>query len=216
MVARQTTVSAFDLTVWAYKRQMVQYEVDRHSDFLPGRERGNLIDELLAVSRGYDGRGCINGAGTSAALAAHVIHAHVRGLPSKAQQLVIKSGASGKPPQWNPIVPPARVTPVWIGRAGTIERRSRRLWDVVVNGRLKHLYGVTRKGRKSHEPVGCLIDYVGTPPAIAAAMIEAARNDYLIWWHGLSDLATIFGIDPRLAGFKVEGIGVPREPWGER
>lgn len=215
--ARENTLSVFDLTVWAYRRQMVQYEVDRHLEFMPGRARGNLIEELLGgilgARAGYDGRGCINGAGTSAALAAHVIHAHVRRLASPAQILVIKSGASGKPPRWDPAIPPSRVVPVWIGSAGRIERRSAKLWDVIVHGRLRMLYGVTRKGRKTHEPVGCAIDYAGTPPAIAEALHDEARRNYRIWWEALAWLEDILGIDPRLAGFRVDGIGARAEPW---
>lgn len=206
-------ITVFGLTVWAYKTHMVQYEVDRHADYLPDANRGNLLDELLGMSRSYDGRGCINGAGTSASVAAHVVHAHVKRLSSRVQILLIKAGSEGKPPNWDPIVPPSRVTPVWIGPTGSITRNSDELWDVTVNGRLRLLYGVTRKGRKSHEPNGCAIGYAGTPAAIAEAIIEEARSDYLAWWAGLDQLAPVLGIDPRLAGFRITGNGAPELPW---
>jgi hypothetical protein len=191
LTASKKPISVFDLTIWAYRIQMVQYEVDRHAEFLPGRNDRNWIDDLLGVRRGYDGRGCINGAGTSAALAAHVVHAHVRQRSSIAQRLIVKAGSTAIPPNWNPIVPGFRIVPSRKAGGGEI----RMIWN------------------KHRHAIGCLIEYQGTPPAIADAIRDEARGHYLTWWEGLASLKSAFRVDPRLACFEVSGIGALREPW---
>ena len=202
--AVQRTVSVFELTIWAYRRQMVQYEVDRHPDFLPERFRGNLIEELLGKKASISGRGCINGAGTSAALAAHVIHAHVRKLSGAEQVQVISAAAKAKPPKWNPVVPAFQLIPMWKGRGGVLEHVEGKL---VARGTFRKMW--SKKGAW----VGCWLDAKGTPPAIAEAIIEEARRNYRTWRDGLVKLHPGLTADPRLAEFKIEGIGAIKDPW---
>lgn len=204
----KTPVTVFELTVWAYSTHMVQYEVDRHPEFLPERWRGHLLDDLLGHlgrRQAHDGRGSINGAGSTAAEAAHIIHAHVSRLASSAvRHLIITAGARAQPPRWNPVTPPYRLIPDWKGQRGRLERIDGML---VAQGAFRKIW--SKKGQW----IGCRLRDEGTPPVIAAAIIEKARADYCAWHGALMRLEPALAADPCLADLCVRGIGAPAEPW---
>ena len=201
-------VSVFELTVWAYRRQMVQYEVDKHPEYALRTIHGALRDDFARLlhqrSHGLDGRGCLNGAGTTAAVAAHIVHAHVRALGTQAQRLIIASAVKEAPPNWDPVVPSCRFVPAWKGQRGHIKR---------VNGELKVFGRIRMIWNKHRHAIGCLLDQEGTPAVIAEAIRDKARAEYRIWWNGLARLQPIFEVDPRFADFSIQGIGAAAEPW---
>ncbi len=206
-------MTVFELTIWAYRRQMVQYEPRRQLEVAaeygvgPGF-RAPFVEDLLAGLRGqvadHCGRGCIRGEGASADIRAHIVHAHVRKLPSAAQILIIKAAEAGKPPDWNPYTPSFRVTPWWKGEGGKLERID---GELVVRGSFRKIW--SKKGRW----IGCYLAHQGMPPAIAEAIRDKARGDYAVWWGGLAQLEAGLSADPRLAAFSIEGVGANREPW---
>ncbi len=149
------------LLIWAYKRQMVHYEPDW--DDGPGmasHAAGLASLALLGVGRG-DERWSINGAGTTAHEDAHIVHDRVCMLAPTDRDLIIKTAAAGRPPDWGPDIPELRVVPV--RRGGT--------------GRVRMIYG------KSHRPIACMIDYEGVPEDEALAIRHAARQTYRHWWR---------------------------------
>lgn len=214
--ASKSTISVFELTVWAYRRQMVQYEPRRQLEVAaeygigPGF-RADFVEDLLAGLDGHavdrTGRGCVRGEGASADARAHVVHAHVRQLPSSAQIQIIKAGEKAAPPNWDPYVAPFRCRPQWNGAGGRLERIDGKM---VARGKFRKWW--SNKGK----PLGCYLVWHGTPPAIAAAIREQAHRDYATWWDGLARLEPGLSADPRLAAFAVEGVGAKREPWREK
>lgn len=195
----------FGLTVWAYRRQMVQYEVDRFRNFSFRRHRGDLVDELLRQCERYGGgRGSINGAGTTAATAAHVIHAHVRCLSGVTQHLIETAGATGMPPNWDPYVAPFRLVPDWKGKPGRIERSND---GFIVYGNFRKIW--SPKG----QCIGCRLRQEGMHPAITEAIRREARRNYQFWYDGLVQLRKALEKDDRMTNFRVSGIGATPEPW---
>lgn len=214
---RQDT-TIWKLLTWSYRNQMVQYETDRHWEFRLSRQDRSILDDLAGGEDADpeiedDGRGCINGAGTTAHADAHIVHAHVSDLRSVVRQLIVSSAAKGTPPDWNPALPASRVVPSWMGQRGHIERKSPALWDVVVRGKIRMHYGVTRKGKKSHEPNGCMIEYEGISDEEAARIRSDARRAYSEWWLALSNLSIRLRMEPRLRLWTVTEIGVQQRPW---
>lgn len=209
----KSAISVFDLTVWAYRRQMVQYEPQRQlevaSEYGIGPNfRADFIEDLLAgLGSGagdYTGRGCVRGEGASADIRAHIVHAHVRSLSSAAQIQIIKSAEKATPPNWDPYIAPFRVSPWWKGEGGQLERID---GELTARGSFRKIW--SKKGAW----IGCYLVWEGTPPAIAAAIREQARRDYTTWWEGLAVLESGLSADPRLAAFAVKGVGAKREPW---
>ena len=203
----EMAVSVFDLMVWAYRGQGVQYEVDRHPEFAPKRWRGNLVEDLLGWRKGYSARGCINGMGSVASIEAHIIHAHVRTLSNATQHLIIKCGENGKAPNWDPVIPPFRLIPDWKGQKGRLERID---GELVVYGTFRKIWSAKRKW------IGCRLREEGTPAVIGAAILDRARKDYRLWYDGLAKLEPALAIDPRLAEIPVRGIGAEKDPWLRR
>jgi len=196
--ARQPT-TMWKLLIWAYRRHMVQYEVDRHIEHRPGY----LIDEIMASQSGFAERGCINGAGTTAHDDAHVVHAHVMALRPRARDLLIARAAKGEPPDWNPPIPPYRITPLWKGPPGRVER---------VNGVLTVFGSVYRIWRKGN-PVGHLIAYDGVPEHEAELIRKRARDAYTDWWQALRQVRLTMVHEHRLSLWRVSGMGAEDEPW---
>lgn len=183
-VKRQGTV--WDLLVWAYHKQMVQYEVDKHCEYA-GHERAA---RPFSMSSSWAERGCINGAGTTAHEDAHVIHAHVSELQPVAKALVIKTAARALPPRWHLSIAPLRVVPSRKGGSGNI----------------RYLYS------KSRNVIGCLIEYEGVPDDEAEAKREAARMVYSMWRDALACIfSSLQGVE--LERWELTKIGPPREPW---
>jgi hypothetical protein len=202
----QKPITTWRLLVWAYRIQMVQYDTDWCGD--------NGRDDWLGAPDAFDlALAPTAERSTAAHPDAHIVHARVVKLRWPAGKLIIDSAARRRPPIWNPILPEFRVVPVWIGAEGHIERNSRDLWDVTVYGRLRMMYGVTRKGRKSHEPNGCAIDYRGpTPDEIAEAKAKA-RQDYATWWEALRSLTHQLRGRDVFERWRIDGIGAIRDPW---
>jgi hypothetical protein len=195
---RQPT-TMWNLLVWAYRRQMVQYETDRHME----HRAGYLLDDIMASQSGYAERGCINGAGTTAHDDAHVVHAHVMGLRPRAQDLLIHSASRAAPPNWNPPIPPLKITPLWKGPPGRVER---------VNGVLTVLGSVYRLWRKGN-PVGHLIAYEGVPEDEAERIRQRARDAYTDWWQALRQVRLTMVHEHRLSLWRVSEMGAVDEPW---
>jgi hypothetical protein len=190
----RTPITMWELLVWAYKRQMVQYEVDRAEG--PDGYLGQSSSAFAAEHGGVRGvnaseRGCINGAGTTAHEDAHVVHGYVRLLKRSVCELVIRTSAKGVPPVWNPSLPPCRVVPVRRGGGGAI----------------RLIYG------KSNRPIACMIGYEGFPESEARRIREAAHESYAVWWMAVRALRTDLWGETRLTRWKVTQTGAPREPW---
>jgi hypothetical protein len=175
----------WQLLIWAYRKQMVQYETDRHREWRPG----SFADELLGFGRGSSPRATINGAGSSAHDDAHIVHAHVMRLRPKAGDLIVAHAARGSPPDWNPRLPPCRIVPMRRG-GGAI----RMLW---------------RRGNA----VGCLIDYEGIPEGEAERIRQRARDAYTDWWQALRQVRLTMVHEHRLTLWRVSGLGADDEPW---
>jgi hypothetical protein len=182
----------WDLLVWAYKRQMVHYEpetADGPGMAAQGPQLASLA--LLGLAAG-EGRWSVNSAGTTAHEDAHIVHSRVCLLAPVDRDLIIRTAASGKPPVWDPELPPYRVVPV--RRGGT--------------GRIRMLYG------SSNRPIACLIDYEGIPDDEAAKIREAARETYRQWWRLLRRLRLSITLNtPPLSRWKLAEIGAQRGPW---
>jgi hypothetical protein len=133
----------------------------------------------------------INAAGTTAHEDAHVVHARVMRLPLRDRELVIQTGAAGRPLEWRVDVPALRVVPVRKAGSGTP----------------RLLYG------RGHRPIGCMIDYEGVPDDEAARIREAAKQRYGHWWSLLRLLRVGFIGDIDLSRWKVMETGVHPQPW---
>lgn len=160
-VDSRTPITMWELLVWAYKRQMVRYEVDRHEpEWRTGFRSTSATWRLgSAMAQGGGARGSINGAGTTAHPDAHLVHAHVMRLEPADRDLIIATAERGTPPDPNPVLPALRVVPVRKGGTGAP----------------RMLYG------KSGRPVACLIDYEGIPEQEARRIGQVARDTYARW-----------------------------------
>lgn len=186
-VLKRTPTTMWRLLIWAYRRQMVQYETDRAFEH---RAVGQLAKELLGYSTGDTMRGCINGAGTTAHEDAHVVHAHVMALKPRPRYLLIDCAARAAPPNWSPAIPPHRFVPSRKAGTGTI----RMIW---------------RKGNA----VGCLIEPEGIPELEAALIRQRAREAYVDWWQALRQVRLTMVHEHRLGLWRVSGIGAEDRPW---
>lgn len=209
----RTPITLWALLVWAYRGQMVQYERDRAFAFRPAAAyAGHFLPGQTSST--WEGRGCINGAGTLAHHDAHILHAVVTRLPAAQRRLVVDTAADGRPPVWDPRVEPVRVVPLWKGAEGRIEREHGR---VRVLGQPLRMYagqrypGDERRGR--HQAVGCWIGYVGHTAEEAAAIRTAARKNYAFWWAGLLEVYRCAWSEKGFERWKISSMGVPREPW---
>lgn len=202
----QKPITTWKLLVWAYRMQMVQYD----TDWVAGGDR----DDALGAPDAFDlALAPTAERSTAAHPDAHIVHARVVKLRWPAAKLIVDSAARRQPPIWDPVLPKFRVVPVWIGGEGRIERNSRDLWDVTVYGRLRMMYGVTRKGRKSHEPNGCAIDYRGPTPEEIAEAKAKARRDYAIWWDALRLLTHQLRGRDVFERWRIDAIGAVCDPW---
>jgi hypothetical protein len=215
----KTSITLWALLVWAYKRQGVQYETDRAVSFAPA---GAYAGDFLGASGGqgwesWEGRGCINGAGTIAHRDAHVLHAIVRGMKRQKRQLIVDSAASGVQPIWEPVIAPLRVVPVWRGARGRIECSN---GQVKVMGKPMSMYPGQRfpgdpqtEGR--HVGIGHWIAFEGCTDDEAAAIRAAAREDYGRWWAALFDLYREVWFEGAFERWKVGSIGAVQAPWNK-
>jgi hypothetical protein len=212
----KTSSTLWALLVWAYKRQGVQFETDRASALQPA---GAYAGDFLGASgpqacEGWEGRGCINGAGTIAHPDAHILHAQVRKLKPSARKLIIDTAAAGRPPVWDPIIPPLRVVPLWKGPSGRIERVA---GQVTVLGKLLSMYpGQSFPGdpqRDRHVGVGHWIGYEGCTDAEAEVIRTTARENYQRWWAVLFELYREVWFETAFERWKISSIGVERMPW---
>jgi hypothetical protein len=187
----RTPITMWELLIWAYKRQMVRYEVDRHeAEWRTGfRSKSPTWRLGAALALGGHGRGSINGAGTTAHEDAHIVHAHVMQLEPANRDLIIRTAERGSPPDPNPVLPPCRVVPVRKGGTGSI----------------RMLYG------KSGRPIACLIDYEGIPDHEARQIRKAACLIYSQWWDAMR-LLHLTMLTQSLTRWKVERMGVDRDP----
>jgi hypothetical protein len=187
---KRTSITMWALLVWAYKRHMVRYEVDR--TVRPGSAGRALLDEFMRQRAGYAAeRGCINGAGTTAHDDAHLVHRHVMGLRPAERELIIATAEAGLPPDWDPAIPPLRVMPKRKARTGAIQR----IWS------------------PSGNAIGCQIEYVGVTDEEAALIRKKAREQYMIWWRALRRLRSAMWVEGQLTLWKVSQTGAPSEPW---
>jgi hypothetical protein len=187
---RRQSITMWALLVWAYKRQMVRYEVDRAAR--PCGAGRALLAEFLRQRSGFAAeRGCINGAGTTAHDDAHVVHAHVQALGSRERELIMATAEAGRPPEWNPAIPAFRVVPKRRAGNGAVQR----IWS------------------PSGNAVGCLIEYVGVPDHEAALIRRKARELYELWWRTLRRLRSALWVENSLTLWKVSQTGAPAEPW---
>jgi hypothetical protein len=212
----KTSITLWALLVWAYKRQGVQYETDRAFSFAPA---GAYAGDFLGASGGqgwesWEGRGCINGAGTIAHRDAHVLHAIVRGMKTSQRRRLMETAAAGKQPIWAPVIAPLRVVPMWKGPAGRIERSQ---GQVVVMGKLLSMYPGQRfpgdPHRDRHVGVGHWIDFEGCQEHEVESLRAAARADYEKWWQALFDLYREVWFDGAFERWKITSVGAKREPW---
>lgn len=187
----RTPIDMWPLLVWAYKRQMVHYELPFGAE-LNGYASSWSHMMLGVVIDAPAGRGTINGAGTTAHPDAHVLHSVVCRLVPEHQRLIIATASKGKPPEWNPDLPPWRVVPVRKGGTGKIRMIS------------------DRRGK----PTACMIDYEGVSDAEAKAIRANARQIYMDWWKQLRRLCLALQIDGHgMRRWKVAEIGAVRAPW---
>jgi hypothetical protein len=214
--AAKTSITLWALLVWAYRRQGVQYETDRAFSFAPA---GAYAGDFMGASGGqgwesWEGRGCINGAGTIAHRDAHVLHAIVRGMKRQKRQLIVDSAASGLQPVWEPVIAPLRVVPVWRGAQGRIERSN---GQVKVLGKPMSMYSGQRfpgdAQRDNHMGMGHWIKFEGCTDAEAALIRDAAREDYSRWWAALFDLYREVWFEGAFERWKISSIGVRKAPW---
>lgn len=182
----KTPITMWALLIWAYKRQMVRYEVDRALALEPAADGSRGLPGVAF----WGERGCINGAGTTAHPDAHRVHAHVLRLPPARRDLVIKTAEQGLPPEWDPSIPPLRVIPM--RKAGGAIKR---IWN------------------RSGNDVGCWITFEGVAEDEARMIRGAARDIYTCWWWALFASYRDAWIEDRLERWKISGIGVEREPW---
>ena len=191
-VDRRAPITMWELLIWAYKRQMVRYEVDRHEPEWRTGFRSTSPTWALgaALAHGGHSRGSINAAGTTAHADAHIVHSHVMQLDPADRDLIIRTAERGLPPDPNPILPPCRVVPVRKGGTGSI----------------RMLYG------KSGRPIACLIDCQGVPEHEARALRQVARETYLRWWRALRSLRREMLTRNGLARWQVAGMGADQEP----
>lgn len=189
---KRQSITMWALLVWAYKRHMVRYEVDRAAR--SGGVCHALLAEFMRQRSGYAAeRGCINGAGTSAHDDAHLVHRHVMGLRPAQRELVMATAEAGAPPVWNPTIPPLRIVPKRKAGNGAIQR----IWS------------------PSGNAIGCLIEYVGVPDDDAAVIREKARDQYEMWWRALRRLRSAMWVEQGLTLWKVSQTGAPSSPWSE-
>jgi hypothetical protein len=215
--AAKTAITLWALMVWAYRRQGVQYETDRAFELRAGAG-GFPVDFLGGTCGqqrdGWEGRGCINGAGTTAHWDAHILHAIVRGLKPAKRQLIVSTASAGCPPVWDPVIPALRVLPMWKGPEGRIERVG---GEVRVLGKLLSMYpgqrfpGDAQCGR--HVGVGHWLRYEGCSDAEAAAIRRSAREDYARWWAALFEVYREVWFEMAFERWKISSIGVTKEPW---
>jgi hypothetical protein len=193
---KRQSITMWALLVWAYKRHMVRYEVDRAAG---STGTGALLDDFLRRRSCYGvERGCINGAGTTAHDDAHVVHALVhseklgdaRGLSRRERDLLIVTAEAGVPPDWNPNIAPYRFVPDRKAGNGEIIR----IWS------------------RGHA-VGCRIKPVGVPPDEAEMIRRKARQTYDLWWRSLHRLRSAMWMENRLTLWKVTKTGAERQPW---
>jgi hypothetical protein len=214
--AAKASITLWALLVWAYKRQGVQYETDRAFSFAPA---GAYAGDFLGASGGHgweswEGRGCINGAGTIAHRDAHVLHAIVRGMKPSKRRSLIETAAVGKQPVWDPVIPHLRVVPLWKGPKGRIERHQGQL---VVMGKLLSMYPGQRfpgdAHRDRHAGFGHWIAFEGCDEHEGESLRAAARADYEKWWQALFELYRQVWFDGAFERWKITSIGAKREPW---
>ena len=188
----RTTITMWELLIWAYKRQMARYEVDRHEpEWQTGfASRSATWRTGMALSHGGHGRGTINGAGTTAHEDAHIVHTHVMRLEPADRDLIIRTAERGTPPNPNPILPPHRVVPVRKGGTGGI----------------RMLYG------KSGRPVACLIDYEGIPEHEARQIRQAAHDTCSQWARALQYLCREMLTRNIFKRWRVTGVNADRVP----
>lgn len=213
----KTSITLWALLVWAYKRQGVQYETDRAFSFAPV---GGYAGDFLGSSGGqgwdsWEGRGCINGAGTIAHRDAHVLHAIVRGMKRAKRQMIVETAAQERPPVWNPIIAPLRFVPMWKGPEGRIDRSG---GQVRVLGKLLSMYpGQAAPGDPQvsgrHVGIGHWIKREGFTDAEAESIRSAARADYSTWWDALFALYSEVWFEGAFERWKITSIGAKREPW---
>jgi hypothetical protein len=191
-VDTRTPITMWELLVWAYKRQMVHYEPETADGPVMASGAPGLASLALLGLAGGDGRWSVSAAGTTAHDDAHLVHGRVCLLTPADRDLIIDTAATGRPPVWNPEIPPHRVVPV--RRGGT--------------GGIRMIYG------KSHRPIACMIDYEGVPLEEVAAIREAARDEYTHWWRLLRRvrLSITLSMTP-LTRWRLAEIGAQREPW---
>jgi hypothetical protein len=213
--AVKTSITLWALLVWAYRRQAVQYETDRAFELRPSA--GARTMDFLGASngQGWEGRGCINGAGTIAHRDAHILHAIVGGMMRSKRQLIIDTAASGRPPVWDPVIPPLRFEPMWKGPEGRIERSG---GQVRVLGKLLSMYPGQRfpgdpqtQGR--HVGIGHWLRRVGYTEDEAAVIRNAARENYRNWWAVLFELYREVWFEGAFERWKISSIGAAKAPW---
>lgn len=183
-------ITTWKLLIWAYRIQMVQYDTDWYDD--SGRDDGagarSDFDWALAPARDRT---------TAAHPDAHIVHSYVRDLKWGQGKLIVDSASKRQPPNWDPQIPPLRIVPSRYGGSG----------------RIRMIYGLTRKGRKSHKEIGSWIEYEGVSDAEANAIRTKARAVYTTWWEALRQLTVQFRGDDVFQRWRIVDIGAIREPW---
>lgn len=181
---RQTPITAWRLLVWAYRIQMVQYDVGWYEAAGFGEKDIPPTDFDLAMGR-------VKERDRQAHPDAVTVHRAVKALRMPtARSLLIETAARRAPPPWRLELAEHRVVPMRNG-GGAI----RRIWS------------------KKGQPIGCLIAYEGVPKEEAERRQWEARERYRLWWDALRDVRSDLKRNWMLERFEVTHIGAPRDPW---
>lgn len=186
---RRIATSMWSLAVWTYSRQKAHRCGDGGRIGAIGHSAISQTAAVLdrARSCGASGGG---GSRTHCDDDALAVHGLVQYLPSAERALIIRTAAMASMPDWSPVIPRFRVTPVK-GRKGA----HKGIYD-----RHGNLIG--------HE-----IDYAGYEPRRAALAVEYAHEVYEAWHEALCCLRRALTASTPLRRWVVTGIGVDAAPW---
>lgn len=194
-IETRAPITMWGLLVWAYKQELVRFA---------GRDGASLLDHsgysgtasvCDALGAGIVGgrgeqRGTINGR-PSAHPDADWVHAEVSRLPAEESWPLIRAAEAGRPPEWAPELPTAKVVRVW-SKGG----KPRMLIDPV-----------------SRRPVACLIAIEGVAEHEREQRLALARLAWVDFVILLRRLRDALVERDRLERWQISGIGLELEPW---
>lgn len=198
-----TKIDVENLLEWAYRRQKVDIVIDRgiglsHAEAkAAGITRYQTSADWAAIDR-YAALGCfVDQIGYDTGQVhpdAEALHEVVRRMGDPVRLLLIRHAKGGTRPEWGEGAD-IRYEPVWKGQP-RYDIRGR-----PAKGSYRLIYG------DGHHPNGCYVR-----PRQHLPYIEAQRDDYRAWHHGLLALVEHFARHP-LARHAVLPPAAPAEPW---